>query len=265
MPEGPEVKSLTNWLNKQVKNKNLLDINIQFGRYKKHAPPIGWKKLKKQLPLKIKKINSKGKFIWWEFYNSELTIWNTLGMSGWWNYKNKKHNNLSFKISKSTLYFNDVRNFGTIKICTKDNLQKKLNNLGPDVLSETNFDEFYKRLNRKRNNTFIGSVLLDQKVLSGVGNYLRADILWYSKISPFRKIKDISKKEFELIYTNSILLSKRSYKIQNNYKLNIDMIHPSIGKRVFFIYSMDKDPNGNIVIKEKLGNRTIHWVPKIQY
>ena len=51
MPEGPEVKSLVNWLNYNIKNKNLIDISIISGRYKKHGPPVGWKKLKNELLL----------------------------------------------------------------------------------------------------------------------------------------------------------------------------------------------------------------------
>ena len=32
--------------------------------------------------------------MWWEFENSDTTMWNTLGMSGWWNYLDgEKHNN----------------------------------------------------------------------------------------------------------------------------------------------------------------------------
>ena len=101
MPEGPEVISLVNWLNYNIKNKNLLEIKIISGRYKKNESPIGWDLFKKSLPLKIKKINCKGKFIWWEFKNSDLTLWNTLGMSGWWYQENTPHNHIEFKISKS--------------------------------------------------------------------------------------------------------------------------------------------------------------------
>lgn len=264
MPEGPEVKSLVNWLNYNLKNKNLLDINILGGRYKKHGPPVGWNKLKSELPLKIKKINCKGKFIWWEFVDSEITLWNTLGMSGWWYQEDYKHNNLEFKISKSKYYFNDVRNFGTFKICTKENLKKKLDGLGPDVFVKKDESElFIKKIIKKRDDMLIGSALLDQKVLSGVGNYMRADILYLSKVNPFKKLSQLNNKQLKLIYKNAKYIANRAFKIQNN-KTYKDLIHPSMGDRFFFIYSMDTDPKGNKVKKDKLGTRTIHWVPEIQ-
>ena len=34
MPEGPEVKSITDYLNRACRNKTLTDINILGGRYK---------------------------------------------------------------------------------------------------------------------------------------------------------------------------------------------------------------------------------------
>ena len=268
MPEGPEVKGKTEWLNKRIKNKKLVNIKILSGRYKRHKDPINWDKLKKLLPLTIKSINCKGKFIWWEFKDTELSLWNTLGMSGWCNTDSKlKHNNLMFEFENKTIYFNDVRNFGTIKICTKDNLDKKLKCLGPDILNyqKGDFQEFLKRIKRKRNDTFICNALLDQKLLSGIGNYLRADILYLSKICPFYSIKKLNEKQLKLIFDNSEKVANRSYKIQYSKKVSKkDLIHPSLGYRFFFIYGKNKDPYGNIVLKKKVANRTIHYVPKIQ-
>ena len=49
-------------------------------------------------------------------------------MSGWWIYEDDKHNNIEFKLNNGSIYFNDYRNFGTLKFCAKDNLVKKLLN-----------------------------------------------------------------------------------------------------------------------------------------
>ncbi len=264
MPEGPEVKILVNWLNFKISGKILNNLSIFGGRYKKHGPPIGWKKLIMKLPLKVKCVNCKGKFIWWEFFDSDYSLWNTLGMSGWWNTtKNQKHNNLVFKFSGFNLYFNDYRNFGTVKICTLNNLKNKLRILGPDILSNlNNFNEFINRISRKRKNTKIGNALLDQKLLSGIGNYLRADILWKSKISPFRTIENLNNNELKTLYINSVKIANRSYNIQFK-KLN-DYSDPIIHTNLFYIYYREKDQYGNKVKREKMNNRTIHWVPKIQ-
>jgi formamidopyrimidine-DNA glycosylase len=80
-----------------------------------------------------------------------------------------------------------------------------LRSLGPDTLpypAEAPFDdgEFRRRLcapeNRER---AIGVALLDQRISAGIGNYLRAEILFCCRIDPFKKIADLSSGEFDCL------------------------------------------------------------------
>ena len=301
MPEGPEVKYITEWLNENYKRKKLIDVKINSGRYSRFSSkgqnlPVGWDKLlsllKKSKGLKIKKIDCHGKFIWWEFENQDITLWNTLGMSGWWNSDDecnskdvkKNHNHVTFTFDKkSKLNFNDIRNFGTIKICTIDNLDKKINELGIDILKQYNFktnkfisdkeyniseELFINKLDKmtKRNpKKVIGEILLEQKLLAGVGNYIRSDILWLSKISPFRKIVDLKTEEKNLIFKNSVLLGSRSYKKLISKKLPKNLMVPNIlSGDIFLVYNQEFDPNKKKVVREKIGNRSVFWVPNYQ-
>lgn len=261
MPEGPEVKAIVNRLRKYT-NKNLTKITILSGRYKKHNNPKGWNELTKQLPLEIDSINCHGKFIWWQFKKSDITLWNTLGMTGWWTTDDDKHNNVMFEINGIKLYFNDTRNFGTIMFQSKKELEKKLNSFGPDVLKKDGFDLFVQRLKRKRKDGYVGAALLDQKVFAGVGNYMRCDALYLSKISPFRKINDLTDKEIKTVFNNCKLIAENSYNnlIGKKFEFESDIM----GETTFVIYSKEEDKYGNKVKKEKLGERTVHWVPNIQ-
>ena len=50
MPEGPEVKYITEWLNENYKRKKLIDVKINSGRYSRFSSkgqnlPVGWDKL----------------------------------------------------------------------------------------------------------------------------------------------------------------------------------------------------------------------------
>jgi formamidopyrimidine-DNA glycosylase len=101
-----------------------------------------------------------------------------------------------------------------------------------------------------------------------MGNYLRADILWLSKVSPFRKVKDLTLHELKLIYNNARLLTWGTYNFNEALKLNIvtknDKL-PHYYGRNFFVYDCEEDIYGNKVIKEPLSkDRNIYWVPKIQ-
>ena len=181
------------------------------------------------------------------------------------------HKNISF-------YFYDQLSFGTLKSVDCDThgetiLEKKLKELGPDVLDDkTTFELVKKQLRKKVNeNKAIGNVIVNQKIISGVGNYLRADALWMAKLSPFRKVQDISDDDLKLLYEAILGLIWGDY----NYEFAIKQKYiksslklPHHYNRDFFIYNHTKDIYGNIVKKEQLyegsQKRFIYWVKTIQ-
>jgi formamidopyrimidine-DNA glycosylase len=280
MPEGPEVKKMSTKVNNMISNLKLIDVKINSGRYLKKLP-TNYDKFKSSLPLTVKNVNSHGKFMWWEFKDknnedSDITLFNTLGMTGYWTKENDlKHNNVSFIFEDNFIaHFNDYRNFGTIILCDKENLAKKLKTLGPDLLAiDKNLKKkehqmlgvelFKKRLEKKRKDTMIASALLDQKVASGCGNYIRADILYLAKVDPFKEIGKLSNSEIEFLW---YLMRQIAF---NNWNKNLGLKYGVIDKkfkfaedynRHFFVYMQEKDINGKTVIREKLNSRTIHYV-----
>ena len=178
-----------------------------------------------------------------------------------------------------SFYFYDQLSFGTLKaVGGKDSsgdliLDKKLKEFGPDLLDETTTFEIFKlQIRKKVNNTKpIGNVIVNQKIISGVGNYLRADALWMAKISPFRKVIDVKDDELHLLYTSLIGLIWGDYNYKNGIKkgyISTSLKLPNDYKRDFFIYRQEKDIYNNIIKKEELfegsQKRFIYWVEKIQ-
>jgi DNA-formamidopyrimidine glycosylase len=280
MPEGPEVKKVTTKLDKNLKNKFLKKIVVQNGKYLKFKDQFI--NIANILPLKIKNVKCKGKFIYIEFYDSDIIIFNTLGMSGYWftkketkeqpetGYYSKKHNNIEFILdTKESIYFNDMRNFGNIIISTKNELENKLNTLGIDVLSPNNEINKFKNLLTKKSNMdkIICKLLLDQTIVAGCGNYMRAEVLYLANINPFIKIKKLSDIDIKNIYK---YLKKVAY-IFYNKKLGIkygildanDKLFDLYGNdRIFLIYDQNYGPNGEIIKTKKIDERTIHYVDK---
>jgi formamidopyrimidine-DNA glycosylase len=127
-------------------------------------------------------------------------------------------------------------------------------------------------LEKKKNLTkSIGNVIMDQKTISGIGNYLRSDILYMSKINPFRKVESLTDNEIKRIYTNSKIITWGDYDILKGKKLGIikkSTKLPSDYNRLFFVYDYDDDIKGNKVVKKLLyegsQKRYIHYVPSIQ-
>lgn len=293
MPEVIEVHEYADFCNKYIKNKELLDIKILNGRYKKHIPFNGFKELLKKLPLKVIETKNKGKFMYIQLnkegpINKEdpIYIGITLGLTGGWFFNPKglkekyihglngsryvesniekykksalKHLNVEFVFKHGSLYFYDQLSFGTISIFDNiELLEKKLKTIGLDIMDiNTSFDMFQNALLHKTNlNKEIGNALMNQKYISGIGNYLRADALWLSKINPFIKVKDLSNNDLKKIYHNVRLLIWGQYNkklgikydiIDKNDKLPIDY------NRNFFVYQQDTDIYGKQVLKERL-------------
>jgi len=269
MPEVPEVRLLVKFLQHFLKNNKILNISIRSGRYKTHGPPEMYYSFLQNLPTKVTKVDSKGKLIYMKFDNGRI-MWNTLGMSGFWTTDDDfDHNDIVFETEKGNLYFNDVRHFGTITfVKDEDKLNKKLNELGPDILGdEITFDKFKKGLEKKLDKK-ISVILLDQSLVSGIGNYLVSEILWKAKVSPHRKVKDLSNDELKKIYKYAKQIAEKMIDLSDDELqklLNGDTkFITNYKKRPFKVYRKDKDPNNNKIKQEKINGRTKHWVPSRQ-
>jgi len=260
LPEGPEVKLFVDNLNHNFRYYMIKSVNVLSGRYTKK--PINNINL---LPEKeIESFNCKGKFIWIDL--DDVIIFNTLGMTGSWSREKSKHSRIEFNFYENdTLYFNDIRNFGTFHVKTRSELEKKLKSIGPDMLSNPP-DNFVDRL-RKYNHKNICDVLMNQKVISGVGNYIKAESLWYSRINPHVLVKDLTDENLIILDKAIKFVINKSYdeqgaSIQSYYTFDGDSGNATQG---FAVYGRKKDYNGHTVIKEETPDkRTTHWVKERQ-
>ena len=305
MPEINEIRKYADFIKDKIKKNKILDIKILNGRYKTHGPFQKYNEIKKELPLKLLDVKTKGKLLYLVFENN-FYIFSTLGLYGGWCYlkegsskynfskteeewlyfdnlkendsyyiKNAlKHLNVEFRTSKGSLYYYDVLSFGSLKVIEgEEELNKKLKTIGPDIMEpETTLEIFKNQILKNHNlNKEIGIVIMNQKVISGIGNYLRADILYMSRICPFRKVNKLTDKELESIYKNAKVLTWGDYDIKMAKKLKIiskETKLPRDYNRIFFVYSYDKDIHGHKIVKKELyegsQKRFVHYVPALQ-
>lgn len=300
MPEVIEIKEYSDFITKHCLNSKLRDIHIEKGRYKTHGAFKGYDFIQNSLPNKLVKVGSKGKFMYFKFEN-DYYLGITLGLTGGWFFKEKgkddlvhglknshyppaertdyiekalKHININFIFENGTLYFYDQLSYGTVSVFSSTELlDKKLKTIGMDIFDpQTTLQSFLTKMKTATNlKKKIGNVLMDQKQISGIGNYLRADILYMSKISPFRLVSELSDDELKLIYKNSRVLIWGLYNRQEGINLGMLNQHsklPTDYDRDFFVYEKKTDINGLPVIKEELyegsQKRFIFWVPEVQ-
>lgn len=230
----------------------LKSIKVLSGRYT-HQELKGKALIKGNIV--INKIDSKGKFMWFELKdndtNKKMYLLNTLGMSGKWRFVDNRSNRVEFVLKDKDgnthkLYYVDTRNFGTIVITkNKKLLEKKLDQLGLDLIkSSKSLDDltehimiFANQKRKSRGTKNIVHMLMNQDkkkgIGCGIGNYLCAEILYEAKISPHRDITDLSDVEVMNLAKSIRLLMKNAY--VNNDSSYLEDIKGFMKKRYKYI------------------------------
>ena len=281
MPEGPEVTTIKDGLNHHLKNKIIIDAILPEGSkfLKKTQTPDGYHGFKSELPLKCLEVKSKGKFIYFVFEKGWYLMCRLLMSGGWYLDKAPKHNHCQMIYKKKesdpdsksdSIWFVDPRHFGTLK-WTNDItvLEKILNDIGPDLLNQkiTESEYLEKMKNKQNGKKKISVVMMNQSVFSGIGNYLKSEILYEAKVAPNSVINNIPEDILLNIFKITLEKIKRSYKAGGASIRDYSDIKGTDGNYSFnfAVYQKKKDPIGNKVIMEKTKDgRTSHWVPELQ-
>ena len=115
----------------------------------------------------------------------------------------KKHNHVVFEFDTFKVIYNDPRRFGFFQLIgNKNALKERFKNLGPEPFNKK-FNLNYVIGFFKDKNKDIKSFLLDQSFVSGIGNIYASEILFLSKINPFKQAKLLTQNECQKIILNS--------------------------------------------------------------
>lgn len=280
MPEGVEVRVITDQLRKYLTGKRVIRVDVVSGRYLRNGDPEGLSVFRESLPSEFFEINCKGKFTWFRFLPDHF-MFVTLGMTGTWQVRvpgeRSEHERLSFtlestdpitgRMTESVLAFVDVRNFGTVKFSRNEKeLDKKLLTLGWDPLVnpiQVNRMILTKSTRKKT----ISEVLLDQSVFAGVGNYIKSESLYRAKISPWKRVSDFSATEWNRLCASVKEVMDESLAAGGTTIRDYRNVEGKSGtfQEKLRVYGRDVDPLGNRITKEETPDgRSTYWVPKIQ-
>jgi formamidopyrimidine-DNA glycosylase len=268
MPEGPEIYLLKKQVLSKFKNTKLINI-------------ISNTKAKLTLPSESKliSIETYGKQMIMIFEDYKLAV--HMGLTGWINFeKDKKdleeeHNffpKYEFEFKKNNkiikFYVNDKRRFSKLKfIKTEKEYNNIINNLGEDILTNNfNLDIFKEKIKLK--NTNISSILLDQHIFSGIGNYIRNEALYKAKISPYKYPSELSDEKIIDLFNAIIYVAYSSlYSSLKEYGYSIPKIfnNKSYTKKFKFnVYERDLDLKGNRITQSIISGRKSYYVKSIQ-
>lgn len=94
----------------------------------------------------------------------------------------------------STLFFNDMRLFGYLRLVSPEKLEEVVAKFGPEPISSEFDIEWFTKMLQKRKAP-IKAVLLDQSFVAGLGNIYVDEALWRAKIKPMRLANTLSNRE----------------------------------------------------------------------
>jgi formamidopyrimidine-DNA glycosylase len=197
MPELPEVEVVKKGLSKLLKSGDLVS-KIEFHRdnLRNRLPKQKLKMVKKQSILAVRR---RAKYLLIE--TSDYILLSHLGMTGQWReYKHPKlHDHISIYMQSGlTLVYNDPRRFGVFDIVDKAVLSKdpRLTILGPEPLeNDFNADYLYKVTRQRK--IPIKSLIMDQKVVVGVGNIYASEALYFAGIRPTARSSKLTLRQCE--------------------------------------------------------------------
>jgi len=107
------------------------------------------------------------------------------------------------------LALSDVRKFAKVSMIKTSDLPELYKDFGPEPLEPSfTFSVFDSQVN-KRPTRPIKQVLLDQKIIAGIGNIYSDEALWIAGIHPLRKVSDIEEFEMKLLYKGVISALKK--------------------------------------------------------
>lgn len=199
MPELPEVETLKNILLPLVKNKTIINVDIFYDNLIK-SDINEFKKI--IINKTILDITRYGKYLFFKL-SDNYTLITHLRMEGKFLYnEERKHSRktsttLIFTFKDNTyLSFNDTRKFGLMYLIKTNevNSLEMIKKLGIEV-NKVEKKDYPLLINKFKKNKKIKELLLDQTILSGLGNIYADESLFDAKINPLTKGKDLKDNE----------------------------------------------------------------------
>lgn len=205
MPELPEVETVKNVLLPIVKGRKIIKIDVLRMSTIHGDIDEFVNNLTNQTILDITRI---GKFLIFHLTNNHVFI-SHLRMEGKYyevseNEPNTKYSRVVFHLDNNhKLCYDDSRCFGMMKLTDEDHFKevKDIAQLGPEPFNINDVDYLINRC--KKSTLPIKSTLLDQTLMTGLGNIYADEVLYASKIHPLTPANNISKKEWSVIVDNA--------------------------------------------------------------
>lgn len=206
MPELPEVETIRIGIESVVIRQTILQVHRSVHPLRGNFTATKSHRLEGQM---IKEVQRRGKYLLLRFANQEILMIH-LGMSGQLlidPLKQTMHDHMLIVLSSNNqIVYRDPRRFGMLAIYEDIAVFEQEKLLGPDGNSPKLTAEYLKQFCQNKKKT-IKALLMDQKIIAGIGNIYASEILFVTQVSPFKTGEELTEDEYQkiAIYTKNIL------------------------------------------------------------
>jgi len=277
MPELPEVETIKRGLSQFIIKKKLVRTTILCDKSFIGTPTTG----------KVKALRRFGKALIIDLDNDKSLMIH-LRMTGQLIYDGKeryaaghpsdnftaqlpnKQTRVILEFDSGTLYFNDQRKFGFIKVLPTEEVEHDsfVKKLAKEPWSMTP-TELYDKLQQHKNSC-VKATLLDQTIICGLGNIYADESLFAAKIHPARKSGSVTEKEAALLLTAACDVMDKSIASGGSTMATYVKADGTKGdylEKFAQVFRNEGKPCphcGTKIIKTKVAGRGTHLCPKCQ-
>lgn len=217
MPELPEVESLRLMLTASVAGRTIVSAAIRERRLRRRVAADFCRAVAGR---RIGLLRRRAKYLIIEL-SGEMALLVHLGMSGSLTHRGSgfsdeefdpAHDHLHLRLDDGTaLVYNDPRRFGLLRLVPSAEIDAsaELSNLGPEPLSpDFNAEYLWNKARGRR--VAIKNLIMDQRVVAGIGNIYACEILFRAKVRPTRRAGKVSRAELQRIAQATPIILKEA-------------------------------------------------------
>ncbi|MFP9230086.1 endonuclease VIII [Pectobacterium cacticida] len=262
MPEGPEIRRAADKLVEAIVGKTLTRVWFAFPALKPYENEL--------IGQQVRQIETRGKALL-TYFSNDRVLYSHNQLYGVWRVvkagdspETKRDLRLRLETQDRAILLYSASD---IAMLTRDTLATHpfLQRIGPDVLDDSLTPELVSArllLPRFRRRQFAG-LLLDQAFLAGLGNYLRAEILWQAQLAPRHTAAQLNEEQLQTLSHALLDIPRLSYRTRGAVDENRH--HGAIFSfKVFHRAGESCERCGGIIEKTMLSSRPFYWCPRCQ-
>lgn len=298
MPELPEVENLRRGLERAIIGQKVLRVEVQKPKLVSGKGTLRSASVKKKSEFiagatgeRFLRVERRAKNLIFKLSHGKIILIH-LKMSGQFAYKSfngsklisgghpieisesklpNKHSHVIFHLQNGTLYYNDTRMFGYLLYYPNTKAFEAENHFGTygvEPLSrQFTAKYFFDALKNKKSK--IKAVLMDQKIVAGLGNIYADESLFEARIRPDRNASSISESEAKKLHKAIIRIMKRAIKVGGSSVATYRLLDETRGNyaREHKVYGKAGEKCSNCsqpLQKMKIQTRTTIFCPNCQ-